>query len=49
MNSIEKTKKFTDLARKMYEFDKDNPTAEKDWLTMLLSFSNGICGMCHRL
>jgi len=48
MNSIEKTKKFTDLARKMYEFDKDNPTAEKDWLTMLLSFSNGFCGMCRR-
>ena len=48
MDSIENTKKFIDLARKMYEFDKDNPTAEKDWLTILLGFSNGVCEMCQK-
>lgn len=45
---MDNTKKFVELAKKMYEFDKDNPTAENDWFEMILSFSNGICGMCHR-
>jgi hypothetical protein len=45
---MDKTKQFMEFAKKAYNFDRNNPNMEKEWLGMMSKFCGGICGRCGK-